>query len=357
VIERVRTALLLVLAAGLFCECHPAGAQSALLNIPRQSQHARVVQRIGITDIAIDYSRPLARGRKVFGGLEPDGKVWRAGANENTTIEFTDAVTIEGQPLAKGIYGLHIIPNEDAWIMIFSRNATSWGSFSYDAGEDALRVTVKPQAIPHEEVLTYSFDDLTANSAVITLCWDTAAVPMKVEVDTPHIVEASLRNQLRGRIKFEWQAWQEAANYLLNNRLDPNEALQYANSSIDIEDHFENEITKSRALTALGRGSDAQAARDKAIAMGTQSQIHDYARVLLSSGQKDEAIEIFRRNIAKDPNTWIAHTEQARIAVARQDFDTAGKEIELAHAVAPEPIKSQLEALAGQVKNKIDINQ
>src|SRR5690349_13005923 len=100
-------------------------AQSALLNIPRQSQHAVITQRIGITDITINYHRPLVNGRKVWGGLVPYGEVWRAGANENTTIAFSDPVTVEGKSLPKGTYGLHMIPNEKEWTVIFSKNSTS----------------------------------------------------------------------------------------------------------------------------------------------------------------------------------------------------------------------------------------
>src|SRR5215469_12707186 len=120
-----------VLLATLFTCIISAHAQSALLDLPRDSQRAEITQKIGITNISITYHRPLVKGRKVFGGLEPYGKVWRAGANENTTIEFSDPVSIEGKPLAKGIYGLHMIPGESDWAVIFSKNSTSWGSFSY----------------------------------------------------------------------------------------------------------------------------------------------------------------------------------------------------------------------------------
>ena len=133
-----------------------AEAQSAMLNLPRVSQHAEVIQRVGITDITIKYARPLVRGRKIFGGLAPYGKVWRAGANENTTIAFSDPVTIDGQALAKGTYGLHMIPGESSWVVIFSKNSTAWGSFTYDPAEDALRVAVTPRTIPDQDVLSYS---------------------------------------------------------------------------------------------------------------------------------------------------------------------------------------------------------
>ena len=111
-------------------------------------------QQVGVTDITITYHRPVVNGRKIWGGLVPTGQVWRAGANENTTIEFSTPVSIEGKPLPAGTYGLHMIPGENEWTVIFSRNYTSWGSFSYDEKEDALRVTAKPQPTPHSGSLS-----------------------------------------------------------------------------------------------------------------------------------------------------------------------------------------------------------
>ena len=140
-----------------------------------------VTQRIGITDITINYHRPLIKGRKVWGGLVPYGQPWRAGANENTTISFSDPVTIEGQPLAAGTYGLHMIPTETDWTIAFSKTNTAWGSFTYDKAEDALRVTVKPAASDFHEALTYDFDDLGPDSTVVTLRWEKLAVPFRWE--------------------------------------------------------------------------------------------------------------------------------------------------------------------------------
>lgn len=332
-------------------------AQSAMLNLPRVSQHAEVVQRIGITDITIRYARPLVRGRKIFGSLAPYGKVWRAGANENTTIAFSDPVTIDGQALAKGTYGLHMIPGESSWIVAFSRNSTAWGSFTYDPAEDALRVTVTPQTIADQDVLSYSIDDPTLTSAVVTMRWEKVAVSFNVGVNTPEIVEASLRNQLRGRVQFEWEPWSEAATYLLDNHLSAEEALKYAETSINNEDRPENEFVKASALTTLGRTDGAKAAHDRAIAIGSQLQIQSYARGLQNQGHYEEALDLFRANIKKDPNSWIAHNEAARLAVAKGDFDTAAKELQLAITVAPATFKGQLENLLTQVKNKVDINK
>src|SRR5579864_6381320 len=238
---RILAAVLSLLFAAGLCQ-----AQSALLNIPRQSQHSVLTQRIGITNITINYHRPLVNGRKIWGDLVPYGQVWRAGANENTTIAFSDPVTIEGQPLDKGVYGLHMIPGENEWTVIFSRAATSWGSFTYKEAEDALRVTVKPQPSDFHEALTYDFDQPTKDSAIVTMRWEKVAVPFKVGVNVDQVVEQSLNNQLRGLSQYTWISWDEAANYLLANKLDLNQALKYEDESIQQEERFDNLLTKSQ---------------------------------------------------------------------------------------------------------------
>ncbi|MGH9317102.1 MAG: DUF2911 domain-containing protein, partial [Thermoanaerobaculia bacterium] len=157
--------------------------QSSVLSLPLASQRAVVTQRVGLTDITITYHRPLVKGRKIWGELVPYDQVWRAGANENTTIEFSDPVKVEGQPLAAGLYGLHMIPNPDSWIVIFSKNATSWGSFSYDKTEDALRVTVKPTEGEYQEALLYQLDPVTPDSTTVILKWEKVGVAFKVSVN------------------------------------------------------------------------------------------------------------------------------------------------------------------------------
>ncbi len=332
-------------------------AQSVFLNLPDLSQHARLMQRIGLTDITIDYHRPLARGRKIFGGLQPYGDVWRAGANFNTTIEFSDPVTIEGQPLAKGLYGLHFVPGASSWIAIFSKNSTSWGSFTYDEKEDALRVTVVPHPIDMQEVLDYRFDDPTANGCVMTMRWERVAVPIRIAVDTAEVVASSLRNQLRGRVQTEWQSWEEAANYLLENRLNAEEAVRYAERSVSIEDRFENEITSARALTALGRTDEARAVQQKALRMGTEQQVYDFARTLQRLGQQAQAIAIFEGNVARFPDTWRSHLERSRLAAAKNDYGAAKAEMKTAIAGAPPELKSALADLLRQLENGVDINK
>jgi len=160
---------------------------------PRLSLKASVTQRIGVdNDITIIYSRPGVKGRKIWGGLVPFGLApgnknsnnnpfpWRGGANENTIIEFSKDVTVEGNNLPAGKYGLHFIPGEKKWIIIFSKNNSNWGSFTYDQKDDALRITVTAVKAPFEEWLTYGFDDLNGNSATVFLKWEELKVPFKI---------------------------------------------------------------------------------------------------------------------------------------------------------------------------------
>jgi tetratricopeptide (TPR) repeat protein len=331
-------------------------AQSFVLDLPLQSQHAEVSQTIGITNITINYHRPLAKDRDVWVGLVPYGKVWRAGANQNTTITFSDPVTIEGQPLAKGTYGLHMIPNPDEWTIIFSKNSTSWGAFTYDQAEDALRVTVKPKPAEMRNALIYEFDQLQPDSAVIEMEWAKLAVPFKVSVDVHAVVEASLKNQLRDLSQYTWMSWDDAATYLLTEKIDLDQALKYADKSIENEDRFENELTKSKVLTALNRKDDALAAQKKALALASPLQVHVYARGLQAEKHDEEAFVIFRENAAKHPDLWFVHAGLARVDSAQGKFDDAVKEMKLAMAAAPDNQKSYLDGLVKQLEAKKNIN-
>src|SRR3984885_10821683 len=288
-------------------------AQSFVLDLPLTSQRAKVSQRIGITDITIDYHRPLVKDRKIWNGLVPYGEVWRAGADENTTISFSDPVLIEGKPLDRGTYGLHMIPNADEWTVIFSKNSTSWGSFSYAETEDALRVTVKPKPADMHNALTYDFDQLQPDSAVVELEWEKVAVPFKISVDVHEVVQASLKKQLRDLAQYTWLSWDDAANYLLAEKIALDQALTYANNSIQNEDRYENELTKSKVLAALNRKDEAAAAQKKALDLASPLQVHMYARQLQAEKRSEEAFVIFRENAQKHPDQWFVHSGMARM--------------------------------------------
>jgi hypothetical protein len=331
-------------------------AQSFVLNLPLPSQRAEISQRIGITDITISYHRPLVNNRKIWGGLVPYGEVWRAGANENTTISFSDPVTIEGKLLDKGTYGLHMIPGADEWMIIFSKNSTSWGSFTYAQSEDALRVNVKPQPADMHNALTYDFDQVTPDSTVVELEWEKIAVPFKVAVDVHSIVETNLKSQLRGLSQYTWISWDDAANYFLTEKVSLDDALTYANKSIENEDRYDNEITKSKVLLALNRKDESAVAEKQALSLANPLQVHLYARGLQGEKRSDEAFAIFRDNAKKHPDLWFTHTGMARIYSSQGKFDDATAEMKLALAAAPENQRTYLGGLVKKLEAKQDIN-
>ncbi|MBI1932412.1 MAG: DUF2911 domain-containing protein [Ignavibacteriales bacterium] len=161
----------------------------------RPSLNASVSQTIGLdTKIDINYSRPGVKGRKIWGDLVPFGLTpgnkysddkpfpWRAGANENTTFETSKDILIDGKKLPVGKYGIHMIPGEKEWIVIFSKNNSLWGSYKYNEAEDALRITVAPKEAPFEEWLTYGFDNLNGTSATAFLHWEKLIIPFQVSI-------------------------------------------------------------------------------------------------------------------------------------------------------------------------------
>src|SRR5215475_3725996 len=332
------------------------GSQATEIVLPEVSQHAVVTQTIGITTATIDYHRPLAGSREIFGKVVPYGKVWRAGANQNTTIAFSDDVTIEGKPLPAGKYGLHMIPNQDQWVVIFSKNSTSWGSFSYDEKEDALRVAVKPVPSELEQALLYTFDDVKDDSALATLRWDKTAVPFRVGVDVKAVTFKSIQNQLRSVGGFTWMGYDEAAQWCLDNNYQLEQALKWENTSIQNEERFENLETKSRIQAAMGQKDEAAKTLDAALERAGAQQLYVYARGLQRSGNSARAFELYPLVIKRDPNHWLAHLAQARIDSKAGDYAAASKEMQLCIAAAPDANKRFLEPLQAKLNSKQDIN-
>jgi tetratricopeptide (TPR) repeat protein len=346
-----------VLLLASLSHAQTATGETVMLDLPRASQHAIVEQRIGITDITINYHRPLANGRQVWGKLVPYGQVWRAGANENTTITFTDPVTIEGQSLDKGTYGLHMIPGQDQWTVIFSKNSSSWGSFTYKQNEDALRINVKPQPTDMHDALAYDFDDVKSDSAVVTMRWEKVAVPFKVHVNVNDIVTASIHRQMHGLNQYYWEGWDDAAGYLLANKINLDEALQDEDLSIQAEERYDNLMNKSKILEAMGRTQDAEAFRTKALDKANALQLYVYARQLQRDKKQEQALAIYKDNAKKFPDYWTTHLGLARVYSAQGDFDNAVKEMRLSLTGAPDANKNALEGFVKRLQAKDDINR
>ncbi|MBV8517408.1 MAG: DUF2911 domain-containing protein [Acidobacteria bacterium] len=161
-------------------------ATSALAQVrtPRPSPSATLTQTVGLTDITIKYSRPGVKGRTIWGGLVPYDKVWRTGANEATTIAFSDDVLVNGNKLAKGTYAIETIPGQDQWTLIFNRVADQWGAFQYDATKDALRIQARPQTADYREWLTFEIPEMTTDTATVVLRWEKLALPFTIDTQS-----------------------------------------------------------------------------------------------------------------------------------------------------------------------------
>ena len=328
------------------------------LDLPEVSQLAVNKQRVGLTDITITYHRPLVNGRKIWGGVVPLGEVWRAGANENTTIEFSDPVSVEGKPLAKGIYGLHMIPTADSWTVIFSKMSSAWGSYTYKQEEDALRVNVKPRPIEMKEALEYEFEELQPDSATVALKWEKLAVPFKVAIDDAEATLANIRNQMRGHARYEWEAPNKAAQFCLNKKINLDEALKWADLSIQNEERFENLTTKADLLRAMNKPDEAKKIWDQALAKTTPAQLYSYGRRLQSEKKDAEAMEILGDVAKRYPASPVGHLANARIKSAAGDFAGAAEEAKKAEAVATsDQQKQSIKALIDRLQAKQDINK
>src|SRR5216117_1939062 len=329
------------------------------LNLPDVSQAAEVKQRIALTDITVKYHRPLVNGRKIWGGLVPYGKFWRAGANENTTIEFSDPVSVEGKPLAKGVYGLHMIPNPDSWTVIFSKTNTAWGSYSYKQDEDALRVNVKPKPrAEQKEALEFEFEDLKPDSTAVTLKWEKLGVPFNVSIKDAEQTLENIRAQLKGRGQFTWQALDEGAQFCLTKKINLDEALRWADASIQNEERFDNLSTKADILKALNRPDEAKTVWNHALEIATAPQLYTYGRQLQNQKRGAEAMEIFKEVAKRFPQGVYGSLAQARIKSAAGDFAGAESDAKKAQAAAPtEAQKQSIQALITRLEAKQDINK
>jgi hypothetical protein len=334
-----------------------------------------LARRLVLPSININYDRPGVKGREgqIWGKLIHVGYTdlgfgtskqapWRAGANENTTIEFSTDVKIEGQPLAAGKYGFFIAYDPIECTLIFSKNSSSWGSFFYDMKEDALRVKVKPVATDKSvEWLKYEFMDEKENSATIALEWEKLMIPFKVEVDYVNDQLASFRRELRSNKGFNWTAWQQAAQFCVVHKTNLKEGLDWANTSISApfisDKNFQTLSTKSQILSLLNRGAEADAVMKEAIPVGKVNEIHAYARQLLQQKKTKEAFDVFQLNYNKYPNQFTTNMGMARGYSAIGNYKKALEFAQKGQPQAPDAQnKANVEKAINMLKEGKDIN-
>jgi len=332
------------------------------ITTPPSSKKASVTEYIGLSEITVKYFRPGVKGRegKIWGGLVPyDGGTpwpWRAGADDNTTIYFEQDVTIEGQSLPAGTYGFHVIPSKTEWILIFSKNHTSWGSYNYDKNEDALRVTIQPTIGENVEWLRYQFINQTENSADIELAWEKQKGSFKIEMDVHAITMQNIRNELRNLQGFAWEGWNSAAFYCLQSEKDLEQGLKWAERSIaggfGSTPTYTNLQTKGKILEKLNRPDEAKASFAQSIELANMTELHFYARGLIQAGKKEEAMKMFQLNRDRNPKddfTTIVGLARGNEAVGNKL--EAIKYFRMAAKTAPPEQAAGYEDLAKKLEN------
>ncbi len=305
------------LRTAIFALCLPALSVFAQnLTTAQASPKAMVMQQVGLTQITISYHSPSAGGRKIWGEVVPYGfdpsnafgngkpMPWRAGANENTTINFSTDVMVEGKALAAGTYGLHMIPGETKFTVIFNRNSTSWGSFFYEESEDALRIDVTPE-IKNEskERLTYSFDDTKNNSTTMQLRWEKMRIPVKIEVDIAKTTMASIKLELRSGKGFDPKNMIQAASTCVRLNTNLEDALFWSERAILLGGGAPALLAKSSVLEKMGKTKESADAKKAAIEIANEADLNLYGYTLLGQKKTDEALEMFKLNVKRNPNS------------------------------------------------------
>ena len=295
----MRTVLLSILTIMLL-GYFPLNSQTQLTTTPLASPKAWTGQRIGLTDVTIKYHRPAAKGRTIWGELVPYNAVWRAGANDNTVIKFSKEVAIEGETLSAGVYGLHLDVRESDATLILSHNSTSWGSYTYNPAEDALRVKIPvKKAAYFQEQLAFRFEEAGTESAVCVLHWGDRMFTFKIESNVHEDVLANFRKELRTKAGWSWQGYHEAANYCLMNDVAAEEGLGWATRSVFMSPNANNMILKAK-LTAVNKQKEGDEAK----------------QVILKTLDQD---------LAKMNVTWKEYNGAAAFAMKKEAWDHAEK--------------------------------
>lgn len=339
---------------------------------PGGNKKATTTEQVGITEVTVKYDRPGVKGRegKIYGtDIVHAGFVnlgfgtakaspWRAGANENTTIEFSTDVKIEGKDLPAGKYGFFIAYDPNESTLIFSKNSTSWGSYFYDDKEDVLRVKIKPVTLDKSvERLKYEFMNQTENSAVIALQWEKLSFPFKVEVDLVKTQLDNLRLALRNKDGFKWEVSEQAASLCLQNNTNLEEGLQWSDNAVSFDKNFTTLRTNAGLLEKLGKKEKADSTMKAAYALGSMTELHQYGRMLINQKKNKEALEVFQLNAKKNPKQFTTYAGLTRGYSANGDYKTALINAKSALALAPDDInKKSVQGMIDKLQKGQDVN-
>jgi tetratricopeptide (TPR) repeat protein len=344
------------------------------------SQKSKVCQWMGLAEVCVAYGSPnvvtakgTSRRGEIWGKLVPYGmsqerwleregetttpKPWRAGANENTVLTVSHDVMIEGKKLSAGAYGLFFVPGEKGWELVLSTDSKNWGHYFYDEKNDALRVKVIPEKSEHHQWLTYEFVERKLDSSTLVLFWEDLKVTVHIALgDVRYVYLNQIKEEMASKKIFYWYNWHDAATYCLDNNIELELGLQWAEKAINQpwigNANFKTLKTKADLLHALNRMQEADSILQFAMRYtGSVYDLHTYGRELQQKKKLDEASKVFKLNAAKYPDFWVTQLGLARAYGAQGDFKTALKYAYSAKKMIP---KKETEMGHGSVYYIID---
>ncbi|MEB2775402.1 DUF2911 domain-containing protein [Algoriphagus sp. D3-2-R+10] len=247
------------------------------IQMPQASPSARIAQKVGLTDVTVDYSRPSTKDRKIFGELVPYGQVWRTGANGATVLSFSTDVLIDGKTIPAGQYALYAIPGKSEWTMILSKNTKLWGAIGYDQSEDILRFKVQPAKLSKKsETFEISFANMTDTGSDISLKWEKTKVDFRIETEVDPLVMAQIKEYVIDGDSADPSLLYSAASYYYTNSKDLNQAYNWINESVEEDPKYWTMHLKAKIAAALGKKTEAVETAEEAIDLAEEAGNPDY---------------------------------------------------------------------------------
>ncbi|SEF64748.1 DUF2911 domain-containing protein [Algoriphagus boritolerans] len=247
------------------------------IQMPQASPSAKTIQKVGLTDVTVDYSRPSTKGRKIFGELVPFGEVWRTGANGATVLTFSTDVTVGGQHVPAGSYALYTIPGKNDWTIILSKNTKLWGSIGYQQSDDQVRFEVPASKTSKKyETFDIAFNNFTDNSAVVSMKWETTRVDFKIETEVDPIVMAEIQKLVIDTKSTDPALLFQAASYYFTNSKDLNQAYAWVKTSTDSDPKYWTVHLRAKIEVALGMKTEALESATQSKAMAQEAKNPDY---------------------------------------------------------------------------------
>jgi hypothetical protein len=257
-------ALVLALAA-------PAVAD---IQLPEASPASTIAQEVGISKVTVAYHRPGVKGRKIWGDLVPTGKVWRLGANDATTLQFSHDAKINGQKVPAGTYGLFAIPTANEWTLILNKQSKQWGAYFYKAEDDLLRFTVKPETAEAREWFDIDLVPVNDNAMRVDISWEKVRVPFTIEFDTTALVWKQIDERLASK-DANWEDFHQAARFAMTSGQRGDDALKWIDKAMETESFWNYEL-KGRLLRGRGRTAEALPLMRKAMELAKGKAPQEY---------------------------------------------------------------------------------